>query len=715
MRKSIMKLFKKLFTDLTIFLIGVSAIYGSCNNCCCIPAKLDRYVQKFVDQNLFSGAVLVAEKGKMLLCKAYGMANLEHGVFNKPDTKFNIESITKSFTALAIMKLQELDLLSVQDNLSKYIPDYPHGTTITIHHLLSQTSGIKNSAFGPDYKKESKQSYSLEQRIALFKDHPQEFAPGEKFDYGDNNYVLLSYIIEKVSGQSYEKFLQKYIFEPLDMRTSGCTDYKRIIKHRAAGYTFDKYDELVNGDYIDKSFEAGAGTVYSTVRDMYRLDKALYSNKILSQKSLNAMFTPHNESYGYGWVIKQTPYGKVVSHSGGGFDGFSSYFHRNIHKKICIIILNNIQDMPVIHIAENLERIVLGKSPEQSTKKPIEISMNPAIYDQYVGSYRDKSERWNFVVSTENNRLLIEINGLGFTLHPASETEFFLKNRFERISFIKDEGIITLVMHRDGHDLVAEKIDTKEQNINLSAWQQAIEQRFASKRSGQFTGKDKLGDSVTFEWLITHVREPAYLDKMHSLTDLFVKAFGPNEIRFLKEHPEAALRAGPNDPYKELVPLFKNGVESIEWTKVEEAMALMARTYWKSKTSEKEMHKYANSQFILVIAKDTATQKQLGFCCYQIDDDNPEGAVILEPLAVIPEAQSRGIGKLLTASIFKLVPDVTRIALTVESKNAIALKAYQAWGFVFVEYPGTDASHKTMEYLAEKCDNLQKIARTLRD
>ena len=161
------------------------------------------------------------------------------------------------------------------------------------------------------------------------------------------------------------------------------------------------------------SFEVGAGIIYSTVEDMYKLDQALYTNKILSQKSLDPMFTPYKKTYGYGWEIKRSPDGKIVSHSGGGCNGFSAYFHRNLDHKICIVVLSNVQDMPVITIAENLERIVLRKNQAQPLKKSPEVVVNPAIYDKYVGDYSDRSGRWNFLVSKEKNRLFIEVNGIG--------------------------------------------------------------------------------------------------------------------------------------------------------------------------------------------------------------------------------------------------------------------------------------------------------------
>jgi len=256
-----MNYFKTVFIGVVVVLASLLTVYQVYSSCCSMTAKLDCYVQSYVDQGMFSGAVLVAEAGKILLRKAYGQTNIELAVPNTVDTKFKIASVTKQFTAIAIMQLQEMGKLTVQDPLSKYFPDYPHGDKITIQHLLSHTSGIP-PAFGPNYKKESIQSYTLEERIALFKDLPLKCEPGAAFNYGDNNYVLLTYIIEKISGITYEKFLQEHIFDPLGMQNSGCDDFKRIIKKRAAGYSVNMFDERVNADYLDMSFDVGAGMLY---------------------------------------------------------------------------------------------------------------------------------------------------------------------------------------------------------------------------------------------------------------------------------------------------------------------------------------------------------------------------------------------------------------------------------------------------------------------
>ena len=246
-----------------------------------------------------------------------------------------------------------------------------------------------------------------------------------------------------------------------------------------------------------------------------------------------------------------------------------------------------------------------------------------------------------------------------------------------------------------------------------SPWQRSVEQRFAAKKSGRFEAKDKAGAPIILEWQVTNVHEPEYVHIMQSVADLFIQAFGSYEVRFLKAHPEAVSMASKKDPYKQLAPLFKDGVEAVDWVAVESTMASMARSYWETQTLGTDvMRRYSKSIFVFVTAKDAGTQESLGFVVYRIDNDDPKGTVIVEPLAVIPVTQKRGLGKLLVASIFKLVPAVTRIGLTVESKNDNAIKAYQAWGFV--EFQDPDPYHKNMEYRTEKSDVLQKISQNIK-
>ena len=687
---------KSISVGIAIALVSLFKVFSAYGSCCNMTAKLDSYVQTYVDQGLFSGAVLVAKDGKVLLCKGYGMANLELKVPNTPETKFRIGSITKPFTAMAILQLKEMGLLSVNDSLSKYIPDYPNGETITIEHLLMHTSGIPHSIPAAEYKKFKIKPHTLEERIALFKNIPLRFKPGEKELYSDSGYILLTYIIEKVSGKNYESFIQEHIFDPAGMKDSGYDSYKCIIKNRAAGYSV--VGELVNADYVDMSYEAGAGALYSTVQDLFLWNQALSTNKLISQKSL-ALIEAKKDSHGLGWGTKYTGGYKWGTH-GGLVSGFISFFGRGINNDVCIIVLSNFEHVPLLKMVENLERIVYGQAVEYP-KKRVPIALNPKVYDQYIGGYMTKDAETMFIVTKERNKLFIqEVGDVNYEVYPISETEFFIKPMDVYYTFVKDgSGNVVQLVERG---TIAQK--TANKIVSTTTWKRSIDEMFAVKKSGKFEAKDRMGAPVILEWLKTSIHEPTYTPTMHMLEDLVVQAFGPIELQQLRVHPEKVLSAKKGDLLEPLQILFKRGARKIDWKLVEEKLGIIERVAWQSVAEKLE-----NFSLFFVIAKDPITTKMLGFICYRMAPDASEGSIEIEPLAVAPEEQKRGLGKLLISSIFKIIPGITGLWLGTSATNTGAIAAYTAMGFAKMH---TDPNNVVFLYLTGKSDILQKTART---
>jgi CubicO group peptidase (beta-lactamase class C family) len=287
------------------------------------------------------------------------MANYEYSVPNKPDTKFHLGSITKQFTSMAVMQLSEKGLLDVKDPLSKYIPDYPNGSKITIHQLLTHTSGI------PDYINDddtfwniSMYYHSIDSIIARFKNKKLEFKPGSKYGYSNSGYVLLAYIIEKVSGMPYESYMEKSIFAPLGMKDTGYDFCKPLVKDRASGYSLSS-GRLVNADFIDSSNLKGADGLYSTAEDLHKWDSALYTEKLVSRETLNKIFTPYPpaENYGYGWIIE----GSTMRHT-GKMNGFYNYIGRDAKDRSVVIILSNFSRTPIDTMRKDLTAILHGES-----------------------------------------------------------------------------------------------------------------------------------------------------------------------------------------------------------------------------------------------------------------------------------------------------------------------------------------------------------------
>jgi len=443
-----------LLTSLLLLLFLSSSLLFAQN----IESKVDEYINAYVKMGKFSGSVLIARDGKILVSKGYGMANLEHDVPNTPQTKFRLGSITKQFTSMAIMQLQEKGLLSVNDKLTKYIPDYPEGEKITIHHLLTHTSGIPNFTNFPNYKKTMMLFSPPERTIERFKNKPLEFTPGEKFKYSNSGYIILGYIIEKVTGKSYEEYLNENIFKPLGMKNTGYDHHRTILKHRAAGYSTGKKG-LENADYLDMSIPHGAGALYSTVEDLYIWDRALYTEKLVKKSSLQKIFTPFKRNYGYGWSITRIFGRKRIGHS-GGINGFSTHISRYINDDACIIVLINIQSAPAGRISRDLAAILFGEKYEMPVEHR-EIKVNPKIYDAYTGKYKIRAD-FIITITKEKNHLFTQTTGQPkFEIFPESETKFFLKVVDAQITFIKNEkGKVTgLILHQRGRDIPAKKIE----------------------------------------------------------------------------------------------------------------------------------------------------------------------------------------------------------------------------------------------------------------
>jgi CubicO group peptidase (beta-lactamase class C family) len=310
--------------------------------------------------NYFNGAVLVGYKGEVLLKKGYGLSSFQYDVPNTPSTKFRIGSLTKAFTAMAILKLQAKGALDLDDSINRILPDYPNGTLITVRHLLNHSSGIPNFTSTPDYwTKSMRLPADLNEIIEDFKEMSLEFTPGTDMNYNNSGYLLLTAIIEKVSGISYLDFLQKEIFDELNLADTGVDNGRTIVKSLAQGHTI--WEKVIHTEYIDMSFPLGAYGMYSTVEDLYRWCQALVGNSLIDKELQNQMFTSIN-GYGFGWFIEDGAH-KEVSHF-GDINGFVNHLVVYPDEELVVIVLSNINITPVTQISSDLINIVFGKKVE---------------------------------------------------------------------------------------------------------------------------------------------------------------------------------------------------------------------------------------------------------------------------------------------------------------------------------------------------------------
>jgi len=426
-----------------------------------LALKFDEYLSAAVKQG-FTGAALIARDGKVIFSRGYGMANAEWDIPNTPQTKFRLGSITKQFTAASILLLQERGKLSVQDPICKYVADCPKAwEPVTIHHLLTHTSGIPSytDVKSPEeFRKLSLMTVTPAGFVDSFKAKPLEFPVGEKMKYDNSGYFLLGYIIEKISSQSYEAFLQENIFGPLKLTNTGYDTHDRILKQRATGYSRRK-DARINSDYLDMTVPYAAGSLYSTVEDLFAWNEALFSDKLLSAKSREAMMTVDKNNYAYGLAVNQQHNRKVVAH-GGGINGFNTSLARFPEEKVTVVVLRN-ADYGAANpgkVSQDLAAILFGEKYEIPRERTA-VKIDPKILDAYAGQY-ELNPNFIITMTREGDSLMTQATGQPkFELFPESETKFFLKVVEAQVTFVKDDkGVVTHLILHQGGDQKAKKI-----------------------------------------------------------------------------------------------------------------------------------------------------------------------------------------------------------------------------------------------------------------
>lgn len=397
--------------------------------------------------------VLIKKDGQVLLRKGYGMANVELGVPIEPGMVFDLASVTKQFTAAAILMLQERGKLSVEDDITKYLPDYPtHGRKITIHHLLTHTSGIPEFTILPERK--PYEGMTVQQVIDLFKDKPLDFNPGENISYSNSGYILLGAIIEKASGKSYEDFIEQEIFAPLGMRQSRYDHQDEIVPDRVSGYDMGEDGSARVAAYVSRTQVYAAGSLMSTVDDMALWAEALTSEKLLRRASLERMTTPVKLASGqptpvaYGLGAPDDDGIRILEH-GGGIPGFNTHILIIPDRRLQVIVLSNFsgQDPGAGGLAHHAAMKALGRAVEKRDA----MELDPAALDEYVGVYQF-DETVTRMILREGNRLIVRRRGgRQSEILAASRDDFFLPDLNSRIHFRRDaQGKITGMDFRRG-------------------------------------------------------------------------------------------------------------------------------------------------------------------------------------------------------------------------------------------------------------------------
>jgi CubicO group peptidase (beta-lactamase class C family) len=334
-------------------------------------AKIDRLIQQYADCCQFTGTVLVSEHDKVIFKRGYGLANREWNLPNTPDVRFRIGSITKQFTSMLVMQQVARGTIKLDGHLSDYLPYYRKdtGSKVTITQLLNHTSGIPSYTGDPKFFSDvSRNYYAVDVFVKKFCSGDLEFEPGTKFHYDNSGYFILGAILEQVTGKKYEVLLQENILAPLEMKDTGYDHWITILPKRASGYNLD-LGGVVNSEYLDMALPFAAGSLYSTVEDMYKWDQALYTDKLLPSDLKQKIFAPGLEHYGFGWVIVTIPKdepgaGQTAISHGGGINGFNTIEQRLVADHDLIVAFNNTPGANITEMADGIRAILYGQEPK---------------------------------------------------------------------------------------------------------------------------------------------------------------------------------------------------------------------------------------------------------------------------------------------------------------------------------------------------------------
>ena len=354
-----------------------------------LQSRIDALVAPYFESSSFSGDVLAMRNGEVVFHKGYGLANHERAVPVTSQTKFYVASISKSFTAAAILLLQERGKLQVTDPVTRFIPDFPNGDQITIHHLLTHRAGIADFLRFPNFAEISQKPYTTKEVVKLFQDKPLTFKPGARSTYSNSNYVLLAYIVELVSGLNYPEFLKTNFFKPLGMQNTGQSQPSDdSIANLATGYAPVGLHEFEKTRHYDHSIATGAGSLYSTAEDVSKWIQGLLAGRVLKKSSVEQMVKPHPDgTSGYSLNLSKLWNRDAITENGWDGVGFAGTLIHFPNDNVTVVVLGNLNISTVAgELAQNISATIFGENFE--ALKPNLEPISPALSTKLVGKYK---------------------------------------------------------------------------------------------------------------------------------------------------------------------------------------------------------------------------------------------------------------------------------------------------------------------------------------
>lgn len=428
-----------------------------------LTRKVEEYLAALDGASGFTGSVLVEKEGRVLARASRGFANVEHEAPFVRDTKFRIGSITKQFTATAILQLVNAGKLALDEPACQHLAGCPASwQPITVEQLLTHTAGVPNFTALPSYVERRALKQSPRAIVEEMMKQPLDFAPGARHQYSNTGYLVLGILVEQASGERYEKYLAAHVLAPAGMTSSGYDHAERLLPHRAQGYV-RLGGALRNADHVDMSVPFSAGALYSTVDDLARWNEVIFDpvrgTAIVAPDLLARAQTAHASGYGYGWVVGKTPWGdKLVWHN-GGIDGFAAHLLRDVEEKVTVVVLSNEMSTKVDETARALLAMAHGAPYDLPRKRP-EVALTAAEAAALVGVYQLKPG-FDLEVRLEGTALVGQATGQPpLALAAESATRLFFRDVEATLDFVPGDGgrAASLVLHQNGQDVPAKRL-----------------------------------------------------------------------------------------------------------------------------------------------------------------------------------------------------------------------------------------------------------------
>ncbi|MFT4611629.1 MAG: CubicO group peptidase (beta-lactamase class C family)/uncharacterized protein YneR [Glaciecola sp.] len=426
-----------------------------------LTQQIDSFIGSQYTSDIPGVSILVAKDGKAVYSKGFGSANLESGLKANPDHVFEIGSITKQFTAVAILMLEEQGKLSVDDTITKFIPEYPtQGKTITVHHLLNHTSGIKSYTNMESFMTLARTDMTPIALIDKFKNEPMEFDPGTAFNYNNSGYVLLGHIIEVASGQSYEDFIQANIFDKVGMSKSYYGSMTKLIPNRARGYS-ETETGYRNANYLSLTLPYAAGSIMSTTGDLLKWQNAISANTLIKRSSLDkaingsTLTTGEDITYGYGFIKGDVNGSPTIEHSGGIF-GYSSNGIYLPEENVYVIGLTNCDCGNVGAIVSNVAAMTIGKP---YAKAEDAIALSDAQLSKWVGAYAFDAGVVRHITLKDKQLFSQREGSTNLEIYPMTDTNFIFDGGATTYAFSTENGNRMVTMTAGGTKMTGTGID----------------------------------------------------------------------------------------------------------------------------------------------------------------------------------------------------------------------------------------------------------------